>query len=66
VGYIDHKELQRPSRREILKLLGTNAAAALATSGCGGGPKSNASGERVDVVVVGAGFAGMTAARRLR
>ena len=64
--YVEHKKLKRPSRREILKLLGTNAAVALATSGCGVGPKSKSSGERVDVVVVGAGFAGMTAARRLQ
>ena|SRR5712692_9767568 len=49
-------------RRELLKLIGFGAAGVLAPARLRAGEKVG----RVDVVVVGAGFAGLTAARKLR
>jgi len=50
------------NRREALKVLGTGTAGMLATEGCGLRQEK----KRADVVVVGAGFAGMIAARNLK
>jgi monoamine oxidase len=54
------------SRREALKLLGTSAAVTLPAQGllASDNPQSSAA-HKTDVVVVGAGFAGMMAARSL-
>jgi len=53
------------TRRDALKLLGSGASAALIPVGQIAMPSANARENGVDVVVVGAGFAGMIAARNL-
>jgi monoamine oxidase len=53
------------NRRDALKVLGTGPAGILIAEGCSLRQKSEEK-KHVDVVVVGAGFAGMIAARNLR
>ena len=54
------------SRRDLLKALGSGAAGALTISACGEQTRPRIESQRADVIVIGAGFAGMTAARRLQ
>jgi monoamine oxidase len=54
------------TRRDALKLLGTGATATLAAAPLyASDPSQPTAAHRVDVVIVGAGFAGMMAARSL-
>jgi len=54
------------TRRDLLKVLGTGAAGTLTMSACRERARPRIESRRADVIVVGAGFAGMTAARRLQ
>lgn len=53
------------SRREALKVIGTGTAAMLSAESCSGQPRRTEP-KQIDVAVIGAGFAGMIAARNLR
>ncbi|MEV4918538.1 NAD(P)/FAD-dependent oxidoreductase [Streptomyces tirandamycinicus] len=56
---------RRPSRRTLLKAIGGTAALAAAPV-LAAGPAGAAEGGPYDVIVIGAGFAGITATRELR
>jgi monoamine oxidase len=53
------------TRRDTLKLFGTGARAAVAPTLAASGLTTVDASKRADVIIVGAGFAGMTAARQL-